>query len=74
MHTSEDQDISYLLSLQAVRDRAQSVLRAAEEGALSNFDYHSERMPEVADFVLGVISVSFHTIAPDIQSRRLARW
>lgn len=58
MQTSEDQDISYLLSLQAVRDRSQSVLKAAKEGALNNFDYHHERMPEVADFVLSVISVS----------------
>ncbi|KAK8058568.1 hypothetical protein PG994_009016 [Apiospora phragmitis] len=56
MHTSEDQNISYLLSLQAVRDRSRLVLKAAGEGALDNFDYHYERMPEVADFVLGVIS------------------
>lgn len=58
MNTNEDKDISYLLSLQAVRDRSRLVLKAAQEGALNNFEYHSKRLPEVAGFVLGVISVS----------------
>lgn len=58
MYTNHDQEIAYLLSLQAVRDRSRLVLQAAEEGALNSFDYDAKRMPEVADFVLGVISVS----------------
>ena len=58
MYTNQEQEIAYLLSLQAVRDRSRLVLQAAEEGALNSFDYDAKRMPEVADFVLGVISVS----------------
>lgn len=54
----EDNNISYLLSLKAVRDRAQLVFQAAQEGGLKNFDYHAEKLPAVADFVIGVINVS----------------
>lgn len=74
MHTNEDKDISYLLSLQAVRDRSRLVLKAAEEGALNNFEYHSERMPEVADFVLNVISVSPVITTPEFLFHVLGRW
>lgn len=53
-----EDNISYLLSLQAVRRRAQQVLSAAQEGSLVNFDYDGHRLPAVADFVVGVIRVS----------------
>ncbi|KAH8693211.1 hypothetical protein BGW36DRAFT_302345 [Talaromyces proteolyticus] len=52
-------DIAYLLSLEAVRERAKTVLRAAEAGSLNNFDYHKNRMPEAADFVVGIIQRDF---------------
>lgn len=50
-------DIAYLLSLQAVRDRSQIVLKAAREGRLHNFEYDEKRMTAVADFVISVIEV-----------------
>lgn len=69
MSAHQDPEIAYLLSLQAVRDRSRLVLQAAEEGALNSFDYDAQRMPEVADFVLGVISVS----PPPVDARPRAR-
>ena len=58
--SSEDTaaEIAYLLSLQAVRGRAQQVLKAAQEGSLVNFNYDAQRLSAVADFVVGVIRVS----------------
>ncbi|KAI1394735.1 DUF1688-domain-containing protein [Hypoxylon fuscum] len=52
-------DIAYLLSLQAVRDRSQIVLKAAREGRLHNFEYDEKRMTAVADFVISVIERDF---------------
>lgn len=51
-------DIEYLKSLQAVRDRANLVLEAAQRDQLTHFHYHADKMPSVADFVAGIISVS----------------
>ncbi|EON96768.1 putative duf1688 domain protein [Phaeoacremonium minimum UCRPA7] len=53
------EDVAYLLSLQAVRGRAQQVLQAAQEGSLVNFNYDAQRLPAVADFVVGVIRRDF---------------
>jgi hypothetical protein len=52
-----DSEIKYLLSLDAVRDRAKIVGEAAEAGKLSHFDVHEERLNDVADFVVSVIKV-----------------
>lgn len=52
-----DAAVDYLLSLEAVRERAQSVLRIAEKGTLNSFDYHADRVPAVADYVIGIIDV-----------------
>jgi hypothetical protein len=49
--------IDYLLSLEAVRDRARLVLEAATEGDLTHFTYHAELMPAVASFVTQIIEV-----------------
>lgn len=51
-------DIEYLKSLQAVRDRANLVLKAAEQGQLTHFHYHADKMPIVADYVAAIITVS----------------
>lgn len=50
-------DVDELLTLQAVRRQARKVLAAAEKYELVNFFYDADKMPEVADFVMGVISV-----------------
>lgn len=54
------EDIEYLKTLRAVRDRAHLVLEAAEQGDLTHFDYNAERMTDVASFVAGVINVCPH--------------
>jgi hypothetical protein len=50
-------EITYLLSLQAVRERSRAVLQAAKEGLLNSFDYDEQRMNEVAKFVIDIIKV-----------------
>jgi hypothetical protein len=50
-------DIEYLKSLQAVRERANLVLKAAEKDELSHFKYDASLMPKAAEFVAGIISV-----------------
>lgn len=50
-------EISYLLSLQAVRERSKTVLQAAKEGSLNSFNYDEQRMDEVANFVIDIIKV-----------------
>ncbi|KAF2644158.1 DUF1688-domain-containing protein [Massarina eburnea CBS 473.64] len=54
-----DPKVKYLLSLDAVRDRAKLVGEAAAAGKLSHFDVREEKLGEVADFVIGVIKRDF---------------
>jgi hypothetical protein len=61
MSSTTDTDVSYLLGLEAVRERAQTVLRIAEAGSLNNFDYDATRMAEVTDFVVGIMQVRVPT-------------
>ena len=66
-----DAEVDFLLSLQAVRERAQKVLGAARQGSLNSFDYDEGRMAHVADFVSDIISVGssyFHAFENDILS------
>jgi len=51
-------DIEYLLSLEAVRERAQIVFAAAQKDELSHFIYHADKLPEAAAYVTSVINVS----------------
>ena len=53
-----DNDVKYLLSLQAVRDQASKVFESAKKGNLKHFDYDEGRMGAVADYVSKVIDVS----------------
>ncbi|KAL3478153.1 hypothetical protein BJX99DRAFT_256703 [Aspergillus californicus] len=52
-------DIEYLKSLQAVRQRANLVLHAAEHGQLTHFTYHPERMTEASEYVVNIINRDF---------------
>lgn len=52
-----DPQVKYLLSLEAVRDRAKIVGEAAKVGKLSHFDVHEDKLPAVADYVTNVIKV-----------------
>lgn len=50
--------VDYLLSLEAVRERANKVYNIAVDGKLKSFDYHEDRMADAADFVASLIMVS----------------
>jgi hypothetical protein len=52
-------DIDYLLSLEAVRDRAQIVFQAAQKDELAHFTYHASKLPEAAAYVTSIINVSW---------------
>lgn len=52
-----DSDIEYLLSLAAVRDRANVVFALAEKGKLNHFNYEPKKLDAVADYVSNLISV-----------------
>ncbi|KAI5244673.1 DUF1688-domain-containing protein [Aureobasidium subglaciale] len=52
-------DIEYLLSLEAVRERAGKVFEAAKKDELSHFTYHAEKLSEAAAFVASVINRDF---------------
>lgn len=52
-----DPQVKYLLSLRAVRERAQAVGHVAESGNLSNFDVHEDKLDSVVDFVALIIKV-----------------
>ncbi|KAK3182619.1 hypothetical protein K4F52_006069 [Lecanicillium sp. MT-2017a] len=54
-----DPDVKYLLSLRAIRDRAQLVWRAAKAGDLTHFDLHLDKLGHAADFVISVIQRDF---------------
>ncbi|KAL5606780.1 uncharacterized protein BROUX77_003973 [Berkeleyomyces rouxiae] len=51
--------IQYLTSLKAVRERSKVVFEAAKVGSLSNFEYHADKLPAAADFVISVIERDF---------------
>lgn len=52
-------EAEYLLTLEAIRERSRLVYQAALDGRLNSFDYNSDRMPAVADFVCGIIRRDF---------------
>lgn len=52
-----ESQVKYLLSLKAIRERAEIVGVAAENGKLNHFDLHEAQMNDVADFVTSVIKV-----------------
>lgn len=61
--------VSYLLTLEAVRERATKVYNAAKDGKLNHFDYDEARMADAADFVASLIMRDFgpdrfHEIPP----------
>ena len=50
-------DIEYILSLQAVRERAHMVLNIAKTGGLNHFDFKEEKLNDAADYVINIIKV-----------------
>ncbi|GKZ38784.1 hypothetical protein AbraIFM66950_011248 [Aspergillus brasiliensis] len=54
-----DSNIRHLLRLEAVRERANTVFRLAEQGKLHHYDYHPERLDATVDYVAGIIQRDF---------------
>jgi hypothetical protein len=52
-------EVEYLLSLQAVRERANCVFDCAQRGTLNHFHYDADQLPVAARLVAQTISVSF---------------
>ncbi|KAK3324732.1 hypothetical protein B0T19DRAFT_429313 [Cercophora scortea] len=64
-----DPKVKYLLSLRAVRDRANAVGEIAKAGNLTHFEVHEDKLDDAVDFVASVIKRDFgpdkfHTIPP----------
>ncbi|KAH7175969.1 hypothetical protein EDB81DRAFT_771607 [Dactylonectria macrodidyma] len=64
-----DPNVKYLLSLRAIRDRANVVGEIAEAGNLAHFKLREDKLGDVVDFVASVIKRDFgpdkfHTIPP----------
>ncbi|KAF7586632.1 hypothetical protein BBP40_008542 [Aspergillus hancockii] len=64
-----DPEIKYILSLQAVRERAHRVLKLAEANNLTHFDYHEDRLDATVQYVTNIIKRDYgpdkyHLIPP----------
>ena len=60
---------AYLLTPMAIRARAQSLLRLAEQDALPHFIYRADRLPAATDYVLETIRVNYPDLAIPFHSR-----
>ncbi|SPO06690.1 related to Protein urg3 [Cephalotrichum gorgonifer] len=56
-----DPKVKYLLSLQAIRERANVVAEVAKAGNLSHFNLREDKLDEVVDFVASVIKTDEDT-------------
>lgn len=52
-----NQEVQYILSLKAVRERANHVLNLAKDNHLNHFDYHEDRLNDAVQYVAGIIKV-----------------
>lgn len=52
-----DTEIKYILSLQAVRERAQRVFQLAEANQINHFEYHEDRFDAAVQYVANIIKV-----------------
>lgn len=66
---ASDPEIDYVLSLQAVREKAHTVLKIAKTDGLNHFQLNEEKLSDTADYVIEVIKRDFgpnryHLIPP----------
>lgn len=61
--------VAYLLTPEAVRERAHALLPLAERHALPHFLYHADRLPAAVDYVLETIRSQYPTLAIPFHSR-----
>lgn len=53
-----EQKVAYLRTLPAIRERCGRVFELAKAGKLEYFDYHPEKMADVASFCIDIMKVS----------------
>lgn len=63
------EQVNYLLSPAAIRERAQKILALTEKGG-GYFSYHPEKLPAAVEYVLGVIRKNY----PDLKIPFHSRW
>jgi len=68
--TGDSAAAAYLLTPEAIRARAHSLLRLAERDALPHFAYREDRLPAAADYVLETIRANY----PDLDIPFHSRW
>ena len=49
--------ITYLRSLEGVRERSQLVFNLAIQGKLDHWDWHQEKLPDVIDYCARILEV-----------------
>ncbi|WP_431858943.1 URC4/urg3 family protein [Azospirillum sp.] len=69
MSAGPDTSVAWLLSADAVRERAHALLAEAERGALDHFELHAERLDEAADLVVEVTRDCYPDLAVPYHSR-----
>lgn len=62
-------EVAYLLTPDAVRERASDLLKLAERDALEHFAYRAERLPAAIDWVLETIRSRYPSLAIPFHSR-----
>ncbi|PLB50886.1 DUF1688-domain-containing protein [Aspergillus steynii IBT 23096] len=50
-----NQEVQYILSLEAVRERANHILNLAKSDRLNHFEYHEDRLDGAVQYVAGII-------------------
>ncbi|PWC44368.1 URC4/urg3 family protein [Azospirillum sp. TSO22-1] len=69
MSAGPDTSVAWLLSADAVRERAHALLAEAERGALDHFELHPECLDEAADLVVEVTRDCYPDLAVPYHSR-----
>ncbi|MFM1847589.1 MAG: hypothetical protein RL417_1063 [Pseudomonadota bacterium] len=69
-HRTSREQIDYLLSSRAVRERCHAILELARQGELNHFTVDDRKIPAVADFVLEVTKRDY----PDLNIPYHSRW
>jgi len=68
VNLSPDQQLDYLLSPQAIRERTQAIFALAEKGG-THFKLHPEKLPQVAALVIEVTKANYPTLKIPFHSR-----
>jgi len=61
--------VTYLRSLDAVRDRSKQVFDLIVAGKADHWDWHEDKLDDVVDYCLNIIKVSCSSSAPSRADR-----